>query len=142
MPILICLTLTEDHAAERLLPELREFLLVKGLVEGLDYDLENGTLGDPLPHRSPNPSIDASIKQLKLFNWKLGELTQQFNDARREEKLDDATMDIVRDTIFIAEIEAREHRSGATPLTKRRIHNLIDAILDCLKEVEFSVAEN
>jgi hypothetical protein len=124
-----------------ILPELKDYFLMKGMVEGIDYELYSGPVGDPLPRRSASPSDEPSPKQMKLFKWKLGTLYGLLHEARQVPDYDPVDINFARDVLLIAQTELDEHLSGASPISKKRIHDLIDAVLDAHKELEFSLAE-
>lgn len=142
MSSLLTIFLNIDHErVAAFLPELQDFLLSKGLVNGLDYELQSGPVADGLPKKSLPPSDEPSPKQMKLFKWKLGALYGLLHEARQIPDVDEVDIAFARDVLYVAQVEYDEHLAGQTPITKKRIHDLIDALLESHKDLEFSIAE-
>lgn len=142
MSSLLTISLNVEHeAVARWLPDLQDFLLSKGLVNGLDYELASAPIGEALPQRTLPASDEPSGKQFKLFKWKLGALYGLLHEARAIPDTDQVDIDFARDVLYVAQIEYDEHLKGITPITKKRMHDLIDALLESHKDLEFSIAE-
>lgn len=111
------------------------------LVSGVDFVVQTCGEGDPLLDLSEVGSgTDISPKQANLLKWKLDTLRELNTKAVRIPGVDPAAAQIAVDVYFVAYTEWQEHASRKNVMTKKRAHDLIDAVIEAVNDMEFEIS--